>query len=383
MPPTKTITKTIDYRRAFADLGYEFAFNDITQAIEVNGQEFHREKNESKIICQMREKGAYKETVVLREIEYAAGENSYNPIKKYLSGLPYDGKDYIGELCSFFHADQYFERWLRRWLVMAVARAMNGAQCPVLIIDGPQNSGKSKFVQWLCSSPKVKGYYTEGQISPDSKDARVRATEKWIWEVPEFGATARRADVEALKGFITLSEITERAPYQRKDQKRPMLACFIGTINNGVAGFLTDPSGSRRFLITHVESINWQGYITALNPDQIWGQACAEYTVGEPSELTQDDLKLLAINNSSYEVTSPLQAVFESIFEIEQTPKSFTTTFELLDAIQNSGYRAGTTNALSRELTQLLTKLGAQKARQRVKNMGNPVMGYLGIRRII
>lgn len=380
---TKTLTKTMDYRQAFVDLQANLALNEITRQVEINGQPFDRYQ-ESRFLCLLREKGAKIESYALREIEFAAYDNRYHPIKQYLSSLAYDGHDYIGELSSYFQADRYFEVWLRRWLIMAIARVVAGAQCPVLILDGPQNSGKSKFVQWLCSSQKVAAYFTEGQINSDSKDSRIRATQKWIWEVPEFGATARRADVEALKGFITLGEITERAPYQKQDEKRPMLACFIGTINNGEAGFLTDPSGSRRFLITHIDRIDWQGYIAALSPDQIWAQAYADFLVGEPFELTQNELKLLEENNANYEVTNPLQAAFESLYEIETIPKTFTPTIEIIQTLQENGFRSTSPDKISKDLSQFLAKLGLKKSRQRPIKLSNcnPVMGYLGIKKI-
>ena len=384
-PPTITkkrrIIKTADYRQAFIDLKYNFAFNEVTRSIELNGKPMDS-TIWAEVYCNLRNMGASNHNFVTDEVTYLAGENRYHPIKQYLNALGYDGKDYIGQFCSFFRADQYFEIWLKRWLIMAIARVVSGAQCPVFVLDGPQYIGKSGVAEWLCSAPKIQKYFTEGQIQPDSKDSRIRATQKWIWEVPEFGATTRKADQESLKGFITLGEVTERAPYQKSDEKFPMLACFIGTINNGMAGFLSDPSGSRRFLIAHVDAIDWKGYTTTLSPDQIWGQAYAEYLTGEPFELTRKELDLLEKNNQSYEITNPLQAAFESLFELKKIPQTFTPTIEIIDALQISGYRAGNTTALSRDLSQLLLKFGLKKDRSR-KNNSNPVMGYWGIRRII
>lgn len=381
---TRAITKTMDFRQAFLDLNSHFALNEVTRAVEINGKPFDRFE-ESRFLCLLRAKGARNEAISIREIEFAAYENKYHPIKQYLNSLSFDGHDYVGDLCSYFKADKFFEIWLRRWLIMAIARVVSGAQCPVLVLDGPQNKGKSKFVAWLCSSPKVKGFFTEGQINPGAKDARIRATQKWIWEVPEFGATARKADQEELKGFITLGEVTERTPYARSDEKRPMLACFVGTINNGGAGFLSDPSGSRRFLIAHIDDIDWKGYTANLTPDQIWGQAYAEFLTGEPFELTPVELDLLEKNNQTYEVASPLQSAFESLFEIQKTPANFMPTIEIIQALQDVGYKAGNTNTLSKELAQLLMKFGLQKTRQRQQGStnSNPVMGYLGVRRII
>lgn len=376
------LLKTLDYRTTFNDLGYKIELNEVSWQIELNGSALNSFL-ESEIVCRVRERGGKNESQVLHQIKYAAHDNRYHPIKRYLNGLSYDGKDYLSELCAYFKADNYFKIWLNRWLIAAVARAVQGAQCPVLVLDGPQNIGKSGFARWLCSSPKIKEYFTEGPINPDAKDTRIRATEKWIWEASEFGSTTRRADVEALKAFITLGEVTERAPYERQDQKRPMLACFIGTINNGHAGFLADPSGNRRFLVTHVDEIDWKGYVDHCNPDNIWAQAYTSYLMGEPFQLTPDELKLSVENNENYQVPDALESLFERLFEVEANPITFTPTADIIEALQDAGFKAGTTNALSKQLSETLAKIGLQKMRQRYGRNPNPVWGYFGVKRII
>lgn len=379
---TQTIRTTLDYRMAFADLGYSFALNEITRLVEVNGKQLDSYL-ESQIICNMRDKGAKAENHVLHEIRYAALENRYHPIKQYLNSLPYDGKDYIKELCTYFDADQYFPIWLNRWLIAAVARAVKGAQCPVLVLDGKQNIGKSKFSSWLCSSPAIREYFTEGSINPDAKDTRIRATQSWIWEVPEFGSTTKKADIDALKGFITMETITERAPYAKQDEKRPMLACFMGTINNGHAGFLADPSGNRRFLVTHIENIDWRGYTASCSPNNLWAQAYASYLIGESHELTADEIKLSQANNENYEVPDALESLLEKLYEFETVPVTFTPSADIVETLQMNGFKTGSTNMLSRQLSETMAKLNVEKKKQRHGTNQNSVWGYFGVRRII
>jgi len=377
----KTITTTMDYRTAFTDLGLNFALNEVTRQIEVNGRQLEGGL-ESKIICDLWAKGAKKtENHIIRQIQYAAYDNRYHPIKKYLNSLSCDGKDYIAELCSFFDADKYFSIWLYRWLIMAIAKIINGAQCPVFILDGPQDIGKSLFVRWLCSS--VPDYFTEGPILPDNKDCRLRATKNWIWEAPEFGSTTRRADVEALKAFITTGSVTERAPFERQDEKRPVLACFVGTINHGNAGFLSDSSGSRRFIVSHINKIDWQGYTEKCSPDNIWAQAYANFLIGESFVLTPLEKKLSEANNENYQVTDSLQAMLEKLFEIEAVPQTFTPVADIIESLQSEGYRAGSTDSLSRKLSETLASLGVEKKRQRITSGKNAVYGYFGLKRII
>jgi predicted P-loop ATPase len=378
---TKRVLKTADYRNIFASLNMSFAFNEVTRAVELNG-EVITDSDWSRIFCNLRDRGARNENFITHEIKYLASLNSYHPIKQFLNQCGFDGNDYISELSNYFHADKYFALWLNRWLIAAVSRAISGTQCPVLVLDGPQNIGKSGFARWLCSPQAIKNYFTEGPINPDSKDCRVRATRRWIWEASEFGSTTRRADVEALKAFISTGEITERQPYGKQDETFPMLACFIGTINNGNAGFLADPTGSRRFLVTHIDEIDWHGYTSEIDPSKVWAQAYASFLSGDPYELTADEIKQSQENNEGYETPNALLAQLEMLYEIEKAPISFTPTYDIIEAIQNSGFHAGTTNALAKQLADTLAKLKIKKERQRVGGHPNPVMGYFGIRRL-
>jgi predicted P-loop ATPase len=376
------LVKTIDYRTAFNDLGYEFRLNEVTRGVEVNGKQMDQYL-EAKVFCNLREKGVTCRENAADEIKYTALDNRYHPIKEYLNSLSRKPgeKDYINELCSYFTTDKYFPIWLNRWLIAAVARVFQGAQCPVLILDGKQEIGKSKFAAWLCSSNKIREYFTEGPINPESKDTRIRATQSWIWEVPEFGATTKKSDIDLLKGFITLQHITERAPYSKQDEKRPMLACFMGTINNGHAGFLKDPTGNRRFLVTEIQEIDWKGYTEHCSPDNIWAQAVAAYFSGESFELTPNEKRFQEENNQNYEILDPLQAVLEKLYEFETIPTTFTPTGEIIEELQSSNYRTGSSRALAMELSETLAKLGIKKIRRRTSTSANPVWGYDGIRK--
>ena len=160
-------------------------------------------------------------------------------------------------------------------MIGAVARAYTGKQNAVLVLDGPQDIGKSQFARWLCPLP---GLFKDGGINPDNKDDNLLAIRSFVWEVSELGATTRRADVEALKGFLSREQFTLRPAYAHFDVVKPGLASFVGTVNNS-SGIFSDPTGSRRYWTTTVTSIDWT-YTQHVTLSQVWAEAVAAYRAG-------------------------------------------------------------------------------------------------------
>ena len=157
--------------------------------------------------------------------------------------------------------------------------------------------GKSYFAQWLCSS--IPDIFEEGPITPGDKEHIRKQSTKWLWEVAELGATTRTADREALKGFLTHTSLTYRRPYDKNPVVKPALASFIGTINNE-SGFLTDPTGNRRFLVVTLANID-KTYSNKVTPDQFWSQVMEWYRTGVSWELTPEETVWRDAQNKDYE----------------------------------------------------------------------------------
>lgn len=210
--------QSADYLKALAELGYRFRMRAVDDLIEVNGQPIS-DPLRAEIRTRMRDIG-YKSVSSIEDAYTAwAYRHQYHPVKDYLNGLEWDGQGHISALAAYFqddHAQTYqavigteeytgnmvFFLWLTRWLVGAVAKVLDTRQNIMLVLDGPQGSGKSHFVQWLGSV--LPDYFIEAPINPDDKDTWLRLISKMTWEVGEFGSTSRRADREALKNFITM-----------------------------------------------------------------------------------------------------------------------------------------------------------------------------------
>ena len=373
-------TPVISLVTALTDLGYTFRLNEAGDVIEVNGRRLD-DFDLATIRARMRAEG-YAGGAVEDIIKMEAARHRYHPIRSYLTGvgLNYDGGQHIAHLAGYFEDTTtpypLFATWLRKWLIGAVAKAMNGArvQNAMLVLDGPQGIGKSYFASWLCSP--MPEYFLDDGINTADKDSVIRLAMYWIWEVGELGATIRKSDVEALKAFISRQVVTVRKPYAKIDMVKPALASLIGTVNNS-AGILADQTGNRRFLVATVNSIDW-GYTTNVDPNQVWAEAFIAYSQGETWYLSGTERVQSEENNSAYRVPNPIEGYLTKYFTIDPNNTSeWTSTSDIVARLFDMGYRGMSTRTVAMEVAATLGEMGLTKERHRCG--GNPVWGYLGI----
>lgn len=372
--PQQGRIKSADYVQALRKLGYSFRINVLDDTIEINGERIS-DVVAAKLRAEMRDLGFHRVNVMEDAYIAAAYEHRYHPIRDYLSKREWDGKPHISNLASYF-VDKHgrFDDWIRRWLIGAVARVFEATQNRMLVLDGFQGLGKSHFVSWLASP--MSEHFVEGPIDPANKDSWLRLINKWIWEVAELGSTTRKADREALKHFLSVQYATVRRPYGRYDLHKPALASFIGTVNNE-SGILSDPTGSRRFMISHLTDIDW-GYAKDINPDDVWAEAHEAYLAGETWHLTGDELKAAQSINDLYEVEDPFEGLVKKHFMIDPTDTvHWTPTAELLDYLYTAGL-TGSRRSNSMQLANCLNALGLEK-KKRKNAQGQQVWGYVGI----
>lgn len=374
----KQLSKSAQYIGVLKSFKYEFALNECIDTVEVNGEPMS-DVLESVIVVQMADAGYSISKEILRDIYTSeAYRNAYHPVRDYLRKLKYDGGQHIAALVRYFgDADDVFELWLRKWLIGAVAKAMDGSQNPMLVLDGKQNLGKSTFAQWL-ASPLPHLFYDE-RINPDDKDNLVRLARIWIWEAGELGSTIRRSDVDTLKQFLSKERVIVRKSYGRHDIYKPALASFIGTVNNS-HGILNDPTGSRRFLIANLTDIDF-AYRTQVSVHDVWAEAFVAYSAGEAWRLTLDEINRRNEINERYEVDDSIEGLLKKKYEIDPAHADwFTPIDEIVMTLDNAGYKAGTTKALSMAVADNLYQQGLRKVRMTVNGVRS--RGYLGIREI-
>lgn len=366
-----------DYVKALQSLGYEFRLNISNDVVEINEEPINdiaraRLRTE---MCDLN----YRAVSRLEDawITHAA-DNSYHPVRDYLEKLGWDGKDYIAKLAEYFKDDlDFFHLFLRRWLVGAVARAYRRCQNRMFVLDGTQGIGKSYFVRWLISGIDRPELFIEGPINPEDKDDKTRLITAWIWEVSELGSTTRKSDRDALKYFLSSQQVTVRKPYGHYDMVKPALSSFIGTINN-TGGFLSDPTGYRRFMSVHLDEINWE-YIKDVDPDQIWAQAKALYDEGENWELAGDEVDCAQLANERFEIDDPLESIIYECFEITRDWNNFTATEEIRMILHNKDWRLKSPIAESMAIANTMKKLRLRKG-DKGRDQGKKIRGYRGIK---
>lgn len=384
--PSKTIQ--LELRR----MGYTFQLNELRDRIELDDGTPLHDGEQATIVAQLFEHGVKNKSLILDVLLAEAWANRYDPLRDFLNSLEWDGTDYIEMLGGWFLcknepirlADGTLKSvisvWLRRWLIGAVGKALDGIQNPMLVLAGTQGIGKSEFARWLCSP--LSDYFVSSPIVPDNTDHLRWLAGNFIWEVAELGSTTRKADIEGLKAFLTRPECTYRVPYAKNEVHRPARASFIGTINLDNAGFLMDATGNRRFLSAELVSIQWEAYTQNIDPLQLWAQAAYLYRQDPNSwKLTIDEEKSRDVINEEYGAEDPIldaiEALYDVVPELGPGDGNFIPTTEIIALLANS-IKEPSTRQLQLGLTKALRRLNVTKGRKEV--VRGP-RGYWGMTR--
>lgn len=372
-PGEETKPRSDEYILLLAILGYQFRMSELDDRLLVNGEPIS-DPQVAEIKSRLRDSG-YESVNVAMDASTAWGyRNSFHPIKNYLDGLAWDHFDHIGILSEYFKDERdIFKTWFYRWAVGAVERVYRpGYQNRVLVLDGPQDLGKSTFVKWLASS--VPDHYKSGGINPDNKDNKLDRINNWIWEISEFGATTRRSDIEAFKDFISSERTKERNPYGHYPIDKPNLVSFIATVNN-TNGFLNDPTGSRRFMSTTLTDINWN-YYREVNPNQVWAQARALYDGGETGRLSKEERELANEINTEYEIENPIAVHLDKALTLD--PGGWVTTESLVSYLSPKVKMGDRT--LQMEVSNYMKTLRSRGVEQKRRSKdGRRQKGYQGV----
>jgi predicted P-loop ATPase len=111
-----------------------------------------------------------------------------------------------------------------------------------MVLEGAQGIGKSQLCKAL--GGKWTGDFT---IDPHNKDTVDSMQGKWFVELAEM-SVLRRAEMAALKAFISRDSDRVRQAYGRLTREFPRQCIFIGSINpEADQTYLQDSTGNRRF----------------------------------------------------------------------------------------------------------------------------------------
>jgi predicted P-loop ATPase len=229
-----------------------------------------------------------------RAVQAAARHSPFHPVRDYFDLLVWDGVPRLDTwLVTYFHVEDsaYVRAIGPRYLMSAVARIYRpGCKVDyVLILEGPQGKQKSEALRILV---KNDTWFTD-RLSPiATKDAALEVAGVLIIEIAEMDALTSAAS-SAVKSFLTRRRDRFRPPFGKHTVALPRQCVFAATINPVVGGYLTDPTGARRFWpVTCRGMIDLAGLEKAR--DQLWAEAVHRFKTGAPWWLETPELEALA-----------------------------------------------------------------------------------------
>lgn len=237
--------------------------------------------------------GIVGKSIIDDALSVAMLQNTFHPVREYLSSLTWDGIERIDTLLmrTMRAEDTALTRAVtRKWMVAACKRVFEPGckfDTMLVLVSPTQGSGKSMFGDTLTGSST--GWFMDGVKNVESKDSLQSLRGKWIVEMGEMAATKKSTN-EVIKQFIACRTDSYRASYERYTRDYPRQCVFIGSTNT--TEFILDETGGRRFWPVEVfatpEDASRRMRIIAEERDQLWAEAMHHYRKGEKTYLEGD-----------------------------------------------------------------------------------------------
>lgn len=259
--------------------------------------------------------------------------NQYNPVLEWIASSPWDGISRIDAMLNCVEVEAGWEErrktYFTRWMYAAVGLLSNKGDLStrgILTFTGAQNLGKTHFLAGL-TGEMFKYCIDAFMLDPDSKDSVSLFASHWIVELGELDATFKKADISALKGFVTRKKDKLRFPYDRYATEMPRSTVVIASVND--REFLADTTGNSRFWVLPINSFNFD-VLRQINKQQLWAEVATklEFELERdpnnlPWFLNEEENKQLDISNMEFEIPCELTAmvlqVVKSASEVDPT----------------------------------------------------------------
>ena len=295
-----------------------------------------------------------------------------NVVQEYFMTLPNldaeeDSEIYrLGECVSVRNPEKW-QKYLLKWLIAVVANAMDDFTCrnhTCLVLTGEQGKFKTTFLDLLC--PKsMKTYLFTGKIDPQSKDVQTLIAEYLFINIDDQLKALNKRDENELKNLITTPRVKYRRPYDVYIEEYPHLASFMASVNGN--DFLTDPTGSRRFLPFEVKDIDIET-AKKIDMDRVYTEAVWYWKNGYRYWFDESEIAELHRESEAFHVQT---VEYEMLLKgFEKAEESYMTTSEILTYL-----RSYTSIYLQeKRMGEALRKAGFERKSRRIG--GNPMYVY-------
>lgn len=229
-------------------------------------------------------------------------EARYHPVREYLDGLSWDERPRLDTLLvDYMGAEDtpYTRAVTRKALTAAVARIYRpGVKFDyVLTLVGREGVGKSTLFARLGGA-----WFSDTFLSVSGKEAVEQLQGVWLMEIGEL-AGLKKAEVEAIKAYISSREARVRLAYAKRTATFPRECVFVATTNNPT--FLRSANGNRRFWPVEVGKAGTQlslwNDLDADTVGQVWAEAKAAFEAGEPLYLEGETASVALAKQSAHQ----------------------------------------------------------------------------------
>lgn len=300
-----------------------------------------------------------------------------HPIREYLLRLPllnpldFGYTEQLLQTVEVSNPSKWIE-YLTKWLVGAVANAMNDIGCQnhtCLVLTGEQGKFKTTWLDHLCPT-SLKNYLFTGKIDPQGKDVLTLIAEYLFINIDDQLRALNKRDENELKNLITTPAVKYRRPYDTYIEEYSHLASVMASVNGN--DFLTDPTGSRRFLPFEVIRIDIDKALS-INMDNVFSEIMYLYKQGMRYWFDDIEIEELHRLSSGFHVqTVEYEMLMQGFIKPDEAEDSFMTTAQVLNYL-----RIYSSLPLSeKRMGEAVRKAGFQRIQKRINQSPNPVYGY-------
>lgn len=327
--PAKTLENVVNYFKYYPKYLGKFAYNEFTQYESFDG-ELIRDHHISnfRLDCE-KGLGFDSKDKIEAAVQILTHKNSFNPFKKALEELYWDGLERAESL--FIDAlaveDTKLNRSLTKKWLYAMMKRLYEPGCHfdnvVIIYDKTQGTGKSKLMERLVKCLGVNyGYDTTITCDSTNKDNIDKLNKAWVVGFDEMAAFTKKEN-ELVKQFVSQSEETARLSYARRSENYKRHCVFYGNTNENY--FLKDYTTSfeRRYWIMEANGEKHTAEWWQTNfPDDYLRQVLAE-------------MKYFYDKNPNFDYTSITLEEQEELEDIQYRHKTLQNDDLLIDKIED------------------------------------------------
>jgi len=232
----------------------------------------------------------------VQSIMSVCSKNKVDSAKDWISTLAWDGEQRIEEFCmkAYGVEDTVYHRAVGKNFLLGMAARILIPGChhrSVLILEGPQNSKKSKSFRTLVGE---KWFLEDAPLNVENVSFHMSLWGKLIVEFSE-GVIFSKIDMGKLKGLVSTPSDTIVKKWGKTPIDMRRRCVFVITTNQNQ--YFSDTTGNTRFFPVVIKNIDLE--FIEKHRDQLFAEAAARIRMGE--QWWDDDEEITKMNTEEQE----------------------------------------------------------------------------------